>query len=148
MSSQARKPRSPRLAEWLLHRVVPQDARDAAIGDLNEEFAERVVNTRSRAEARGWYWRQAISLGGAFGCATLRTVLPGRPALTSVDLMRQDLRDGLRALARNPVHTLVTILVLALGIGATSAIFSFVDDVLLKPLPYVAPDRMVMVWEK
>jgi putative ABC transport system permease protein len=56
-----------------------------------------------------------------------------------------DIRYGLRLLARNPTFTLVAVLALALGIGATTTIFSVVDTVLLKPLPYPRSDRIVSV---
>src|SRR5262249_19949945 len=55
---------------------------------------------------------------------------------------------GARTLLRTPVYTAVAVLTLALGIGANSAIFSFVDGVLLKPLPYPGADRILLVWEK
>ena len=74
-----------------------------------------------------------------------RVARPQPEVLTPV--VREDLRQGIRLLRRAPGLTAAALLTLALGIGATSAIFSVVRTVMLQPLPYADPDRVVAVWE-
>ncbi len=63
-----------------------------------------------------------------------------------MDTLLQDLRFAVRTFLKRPVPSLVAVLTLALGIGATTAIFSVVDAVLLSPLPFPEPDRLAIVW--
>ncbi|MGH7248399.1 MAG: ABC transporter permease, partial [Pseudomonadota bacterium] len=62
--------------------------------------------------------------------------------------LANDVRFGVRAMRKSPGFTAVAILTLALGLGANTAIFSFVDGVLLKPLPFPDAGQIVDVWEK
>ncbi len=71
--------------------------------------------------------------------------LPGGSSMTR-DLW-QDLRHAARMLARCPAFTIASLVTLALGIGMTTAIFSVVDAVLMRPVPFPEPHRLVMVWE-
>lgn len=64
-----------------------------------------------------------------------------------MDTFLQDVRFGWRLLKRSPGFTIAAVLALALGVGATTAVFTLLDRVVLRPLPYPNPDRLLTVWE-
>jgi len=106
------------------------------------EYGEemRAVFARRRRDAAGlpgivWLWIAAFF-------ETLRDA-----AAVHWDILRQDLRYTARTLGRTPGFTLTAILVMALGIGANTAAFSVTDFVLIRPLPFPQPDRLVQLWE-
>ncbi|MGB6193795.1 MAG: permease prefix domain 1-containing protein, partial [Terracidiphilus sp.] len=85
--------------------------------------------------------RQAlIRLGGA---EQTRQAWRETRTLPALERVAQDVRYALRGFRRNPVFTITAIVTLALGIGATTAVFSVVDRILFRPLPYAQGDRMV-----
>jgi hypothetical protein len=64
-----------------------------------------------------------------------------------MDAFLQDLRFGVRMLVRSPAFSAAAVLALGLGIGASTAVFSVLDGVVLRPLPYSDPGRLVMIWD-
>jgi predicted permease len=128
------------IARWLLRRLLPADVRQDVLADLDTELAQAIVPTRTRSQAARWYWRHVIGSIGPALRMRLRRV--GRLASDAA----RDGRIGVRLLARQKTFTATAVLTLSLGIGAVTAIFSVVDAVLLRPLPYGDPLRLVRVW--
>src|SRR5690242_20614544 len=117
--------------DWLLRRLLPRDFRSEAIrGDLLEEYRQR--------GSLAWYWREAVSL-------IIRTQEYNR--MMTFDHLRQDVRFAWRSHRHAPAFALLVVATLALGIGASTAIFSIVDGVLLRPLPLREPDRLLWISE-
>ena len=123
--------------------------REAAIDDIEREMRSHVELATEANIARGMdpdAARDAAKQG--FGNLTRMSELAyDVRAGGGLETMWQDLRFGVRTLFRNPGFAAVAILTLALGTGATSAIFSLVYTVVLRPLPYPEPDRLLSVVE-
>src|SRR5215213_8222196 len=123
--------------------------RESVISDIDEELRlhveleteQNLSRGMSPAEAR----RAARMSFGNFDSIrdTAYTVRGGG----LMETFMQDVRYGVRVLAKNKGFTAVAVLTLALGIGANTAIFSVVNDLLLRPLPYSDAERVVMLWE-
>ena len=119
-----------------------QDLDDEVQAYLQLQAAEKIRRGMSPEEALREARRE---LGGMEQVKeNVRDVRPG----VFMDTLLQDIRYACRTLRRNPMFALVAILTLALGLGANSAIFAVVDGVLLKPLPYPDPDRLLTLWER
>jgi putative ABC transport system permease protein len=132
----------PRLALWLLRSRLPIEDREFVLGDLEEEFLDRVAHDGG-PRARRWYWRQAFR--SLFVRRPRRYIAPGlTPQRTSaMSYILHDIKFALRLLRRSPGFTAIVITSLALGIGASTAMFSVVHAALLKPLPFKDPSRIV-----
>ena len=87
----------------------------------------------------------SVSRGRAVPQQTFRPSAPSNRAMTSIPA---DLRLALRGLRRSPLFAIVAILSLALGIGANTAIFTLIDQILLRKLPVRAPDELVMLYQQ
>jgi putative ABC transport system permease protein len=120
-----------RFCIWLLERSLRPDLASHVIGDLIEQ------------EERGPFWMLGETISALWH-------LHARPHPRG-ELARSvlaDLRVAARLLRRSPAFTLVSVLTLGLAIGATTAIFSVIEPVLLKPLPYPDAEQLVMVFER
>jgi hypothetical protein len=137
----------------LLLRTYPREFRERFARDLEIDFLE-MARTRGAAFA----WRRALcdffravpltaSDAAAERARTARIAGPIVPPGESfMGSLLFDLRHGARALVKAPAFTVVTILTLALGIGANSAIFTLVNAALVRPLGFADPERLMLVY--
>jgi putative ABC transport system permease protein len=141
-----------RAARLLLYVLLPADIRDDVVAELDAEYARAIRPSRASWRAAAWYWRQAAgSIGPALAMRRRRrTVYRGHDMHTIVTRWSveawQDLKFAVRLLQRQKMFTAAAVATLALGIGATTAMFSLVDGVLIRPLPYEDPDRLIRIW--
>ena len=124
-----------RLAIACFMRGVPRTRREELVDELLADAAARRASVRTpRFGVVLWFVQEARSVGRAY-----RKDARGELVLA----VWRDAVQASRSYARTPIFTLVVLLTIALGIGATSAIFSLVNGVLLRPLPYDSPARLV-----
>ncbi len=149
-----REHRCSRAVYRLLLRTYPREFLERFARDLEIDFADML---RSRGAAFAWRralrdFSRAVPLTASDAAAErARTARIGGPiAPPGESFMRSllfDLRHAARALVKAPAFTIVTIVTLALGIGANSAIFTLVNAALVRPLGFADPDRLMLVYE-
>jgi predicted permease len=123
--------------------------RESVIRDIDEELRLHVEMETEQNVARGMAPAEArraaqMSFGNFDSIRDMVYAVRGGGLM---ETFLQDVRYGVRVLAKHKGYTAVAVLTLALGIGANTAIFSVVNDLLLRPLPYNDAERVVMLWE-
>ena len=124
--------------------------RPHRVADALVRLASRLVPKWQRRE---WQheWRAELEEHGADdpirrSAGAFADAVCVRGQAANLDLWLGDLRSACRSAVRCPAFTLLVVLTLALGLGSTAAVFALIDDILLRPLPYRDPSRLVFVW--
>ena len=142
----------PRWAQWILAGSLrPGLSREGLLGDLEEELRLRAEGGSDSA-ARRWYARQALGVAARVLLARAVSATARRPRAerrgdgrgATLRALPLDVRYALRSLRKAPLFVVLAALTLSVGVGATTAIFSVVDGILIRPLPYAEPDRIVI----
>ena len=133
----------------LMFRLRALFRRSAVESELDEELGFHVEQQVQRYMQAGLSRQQAerrarLEFGGT---GQVKEECRQARGISALEILWQDLRYGGRALARNPGFLAVALLTLAIGTGANTAVFSVVNAVLLRPLPYPEPRQLVMLWE-
>ena len=140
----------PRLFAHLL-RVLPREAAEGIAGDLEEAYAIKAA-AGGRFAASWWYRRQVLSvvfnfLLERFSSSDLEAAAGSGSGVTGhgMNAIRQDVAHAVRSLRKHPAYTATAVLLLAFGIGANVSMMALVNGVLLAPLPFKDPHRLMLV---
>jgi len=144
--------RPPFLARLLLVVFLRGASLETILGDIDEGYARRHAQ-HGEIQARWWYWRQVIASLWALGVDVISPRSRDRSTRAPTRRVRaadwaQDLKQAARRLLRSPGFTSAVVLTLALGVGAATAVFTIVDAILVDPLPFDEPDRLVAIWHE
>jgi len=134
---------------FALRRLLALVRKRRLDGELDGEILAHIEMAELDAIASGLSREEArrVARRGFGGIQQMKEDHRDQRSVRWVENLWRDVRYGMASLARDPGFTTVTIGLLALGIGANTAMFSIVNAVLLKPLPFPEPERMVRVWE-
>lgn len=124
--------------------------RDEVLDEIDEEFSVHIELETKRNIERGMLPHDARQVAAkSFGnVASIKDTAYEVRGGGMLETVAQDLKYAARGLVKQKTFTLVAVLTLALGIGANTAIFSVVNELLLRPLPFRNAERLVMLWEK
>ncbi|MCP4898905.1 MAG: ABC transporter permease [bacterium] len=133
----------------IYHRLLALITKSRHERELENEIRAHLELAERDARASGMSAEEARNAARRSfgGVEQMKEVHRDQRSSLWIENLVRDIRYGLASLRRNPGFAAVAIGVLALGIGANTAMFSLVDAVLLKPLPFPEPDRIVRVWE-
>lgn len=141
-------PRPPVIARLIVAITTPAREREFVLGDLHEVYSERLESLSPR-EAKRWLWRESLSLvASRWPRAAVAKERRHRPRESSMSSLWNEIRIALRSLRRAPLYSTLAIATAAVGIGASTAIFSVARPIVFEAAPYPSPDKLLLVWER